>query len=171
LPTRTRSGPTASGRCRPAQRAWRPERPGHQPPGRRRTGRLGPLADGDEIGWHEVTRTAPDPVFDALPHTFKAFQWHGYGFQVPPGATELATGPRGPQAFRLGENAYGIQFHAEVDAPTVQGWIRDYGPEAGIDAGALQTETDREIERWNELGRRLLSRFLQLPARPVAGPR
>lgn len=134
-------------------------------------GAVGPLAGGDEIGWHEVTKTGvADPVFDPLPDTFRAFQWHGYGFALPPDAIELARGARGPQAFRIG-NAYGVQFHAEVDAQTVSGWIRDYGPAAGVDTAALQAESDRELPQWNEIGRTLVSRFLQPPARPGADPR
>jgi GMP synthase-like glutamine amidotransferase len=139
---------------------------------------VGPLADGTEVGWPEVVATGePDPLFDPLPDRFRAFQWHGYGFELPPSATELARGPRGPQAFRLADApAWGIQFHAEVTAATVRGWIRDYGPAAGIDAAALTAETDREIARWNELGRTLCAAFLEVarsrrPARRGAGPR
>ena len=142
-------------------------------------GHVGPLAEGAEVGWHEVTATgARDPLFDALPQRFKAFQWHGYGFALPPGATELARGACGVQAFRLEQApAWGIQFHAEVDAPTVAGWIRDYGADAGIDAGALAAESESELPRWNELGRTLCARFLATaapatpPARPGADPR
>lgn len=142
--------------------------------------RVGPLAEGAEVGWHDVTATgAPDPLFDGLPRAFKAFQWHGYGFALPPDATELARGARGVQAFRLARApAWGIQFHAEVDAPTVAGWIRDYGADADIDQSRLAAESERELPRWNELGRTLCARFLATasptpapPARPGAGPR
>jgi GMP synthase (glutamine-hydrolysing) len=108
--------------------------------------------DVPEVGWHEVERVGEDPIL--------AFEWHRYGFaDAPPGATELARNEVGCQAFRLG-NARGIQFHAEVDEPTVNGWIRDYGPEVGVDAQALAAETAREIERWNEFGRELCGTFL-----------
>jgi GMP synthase-like glutamine amidotransferase len=129
---------------------------------------VGPLPDGTEVGWHEVTAAGgADPLFDALPERFRAFQWHGYGFQTPPGAVELARGARGPQAFRLADApAWGIQFHAEVTAATVAGWIRDYGPAAGIDGDELARETEREIGRWNELGRALCAAFLSAAARP-----
>ena len=114
-----------------------------------------------EIGWHQVEGVG------------LAFEWHRYGFEhAPPGATEEARNEVGCQAFRLG-NAYAIQFHAEVDEPTVVGWIRDYGPEAGVDAPALAARTKREIGRWNEYGRALCERFLSSlsPARPAAGRR
>ena len=115
-----------------------------------------------EIGWHEVEGVGI------------AFEWHRYGFyKPPPGATELARNDVGCQSFQLG-NALGIQFHAEVDESTVSGWIRDYGPEAGVDAEGLMTQTQREIGRWNEFGRDLCARWLataRSPARRAAGRR
>jgi GMP synthase-like glutamine amidotransferase len=119
-----------------------------------------PLAE-PEIGWHEVEGVG------------LAFEWHRYGFAAPPpGAAELARNEAGCQAFRVG-NALAIQFHAEVDEPTVMSWIRDYGPEAGVDADALAAQTRREIGRWNDYGRSLCERFLSSlsPARRAAGRR
>jgi GMP synthase (glutamine-hydrolysing) len=114
-----------------------------------------------EVGWHEVEGVG------------LAFEWHRYGFDsAPPGATEEARNEAGCQAFRIG-NALGIQYHAEVDEPTVMGWIRDFGPEVGVDAEALAAQTRREIGRWNEYGRSLCERFLSSlsPARRAAGRR
>jgi GMP synthase-like glutamine amidotransferase len=108
-----------------------------------------------EIGWHEVSGDG-----DVLPDRVLAFEWHRYGFDTaPPGAVELARNDAGCQAFQLG-NTLAIQFHAEVDRPTVDGWIRDYGPGVGADAAALAAETEREIDWWNEFGRALCRRFL-----------
>jgi GMP synthase (glutamine-hydrolysing) len=114
-----------------------------------------------EIGWHDVTSTGNDSLLPA--GRFRAFEWHRYGFDCPPGAIELARNDGGCQAFRLG-HAWAIQFHAEVDLPTVEGWIRDYGPGVGVDAEALGAETEREITRWNEFGRALCKRFLEQAA-------
>jgi GMP synthase-like glutamine amidotransferase len=108
-----------------------------------------------EVGWHQVSGDG-----EWLPKDFVAFEWHRYGFaEAPPGATELAHNDVGCQAFRLG-NAYGIQFHAEVDEPTIAGWIRDYGPAENVDAERLAQETEREIGRWNAFGRDVCERFL-----------
>ena len=114
-----------------------------------------------EVGWHDVEGVG------------LAFEWHRYGFEhPPPGAAEWARNDAGCQAFQLG-NAHAIQFHVEVDEPTVMGWIRDYGPEVGADAEALAAQTRREIARWNEYGRALCERFLSSlsPARRAAGRR
>jgi GMP synthase (glutamine-hydrolysing) len=100
-----------------------------------------------EIGWHHLDGVG------------LAFEWHSYGFELPPGATELARNEVGCQEFRIG-NAWGIQYHAEVDEPTVLGWIRDYGPGEGVDADALAAQTKQNIRRWNEYGRALCARFI-----------
>jgi GMP synthase-like glutamine amidotransferase len=101
-----------------------------------------------EIGWREIDGVG------------LAFEWHRYGFaHAPPGAKEAARNEAGCQEFRLG-NAWAIQYHAEVDEPTVLGWIRDYGPSEGVDAEALTEETRQNIAAWNEYGRDLCGRFL-----------
>ena len=121
-----------------------------------------------EVGWHTVHGDG-----DHLPESFLAFEFHRYGFdQPPPGATELARNEAGCQAFQLG-SALAIQFHAEVDEPTVQGWIRDYGPEVNADADALASQTREHIAEWNDFGRALCERWLRSlqPARRAAGRR
>jgi GMP synthase-like glutamine amidotransferase len=80
---------------------------------------------------------AGDPLFGALPPGARALHWNEDGFEPPPGAVELLgrPGPSG-EAFRAGECAWGVQFHAEVDAPALEGWYRDWGAalaEAGVD--------------------------------------
>src|SRR5581483_9151050 len=70
-----------------------------------------------EIGWHPFDlkpAAAADPLLGSLPRRFLAFQWHHYTYGVPAGAEELATSSVCTQAFRLGDTAWGIQFHAEV---------------------------------------------------------
>jgi GMP synthase-like glutamine amidotransferase len=123
---------------------------------------VGPLAGGPEIGWHEVDLLpdgARDPVLGTLPPRFLAFEWHGYGAGLAPGAVELARNSSGLQAFSLGDRpAWGIQFHAEVDRETVDGWI-DRDPD-DVDPQALKAQSARELPRWNELGRKLCEAFL-----------
>jgi GMP synthase-like glutamine amidotransferase len=110
-----------------------------------------------EVGWHEVERIADDPVLGALPGRFRALEWHGYRFETPPGAIELARNDVGVQAFRLTDRpVWGIQFHAEVTRSGLQKWIDDEDDPDPALAGS-----DREIERWNELGRGLCRAFLR----------
>ena len=127
---------------------------------------VGPLDGGPEIGWHEVELLPEgerDPVVGALPRRFRALQWHGYGFKTAPDAVELARGGAGLQAFRVGElPVWGIQFHAEVTAASIASWMSQ-NPDVATDEFAAQNE--REIDRWNALGRRLCAAFIQAARR------
>jgi GMP synthase (glutamine-hydrolysing) len=121
-----------------------------------------------EIGWFEVEVTedgAADPVIGPLAPSFTAFQWHSYEALPPEGAAILARSPVCPQAYRLGDRVWGIQFHAEVAASDARKWIDDYRADEdavriGVDPEALRDQTERRIGEWNRLGRELCGRFL-----------
>jgi GMP synthase (glutamine-hydrolysing) len=121
-----------------------------------------------EIGWREVeidAAAADDPVIGPLAPRFVGFQWHSYEAVPPDGAVVLAHSPVCAQAYRIGDNAWGIQFHAEVTAADARKWIDDYRSDedavrTGVDPDALRAETDEKIGGWNQLGRELCGRFL-----------
>jgi GMP synthase (glutamine-hydrolysing) len=125
-----------------------------------------------EIGWYEVEVTedgAEDPLLGPLAPRFTAFEWHSYEFDLPPGATALASSAICLQAYRVGAAAWGIQFHAEVSASDAENWIDDYRSDEdavriGIDPEPLRSETRERIGEWNELGRALCERFLAVAA-------
>jgi GMP synthase-like glutamine amidotransferase len=79
-----------------------------------------------EVGVLDVRLTDAaerDPLFSRLPDPLPCFQWHGDTFDLPPGATLLASSDVCPnQAFRWGRAAYGIQFHVEVTDDMAQAW-------------------------------------------------
>jgi GMP synthase (glutamine-hydrolysing) len=121
-----------------------------------------------EIGWTPVETTpeaAEDPLFAEVPERFDAYQWHSYQFDLPPGATLLATSRVCFQAFRLDDSAWGIQFHAEVTRKVVESWIGRYStdPDAvrvGLDPARELLRLAERIDRWNEIGRTLIHGFL-----------
>jgi GMP synthase (glutamine-hydrolysing) len=127
------------------------------------------LAGGPEIGWVPVELTeaaAADPVFGRLPSRFDTFGWHYYTYDVPDRAEELAYSARCNQAFRLGETAWGIQFHAEVTLETARSWIADKEElPADLDRDALAAETAERIGGWNALGRELCGAFVEIAER------
>jgi len=66
-----------------------------------------------------------DPMLGWLQPGDRFFQWHEDTFDLPAGATLLATGHVvRAQAFRLG-SGWGIQFHPEVDAEEIDQWLRE----------------------------------------------
>jgi GMP synthase (glutamine-hydrolysing) len=91
-----------------------------------------------EVGVLPVVATPEgrvDPVFSGLAWPRPTLQWHQDTFDLPDGATLLATSPAYPhQAFRVGRVAYGVQFHMEVDAAMADEWARVPAYVASADA-------------------------------------
>jgi GMP synthase (glutamine-hydrolysing) len=78
-----------------------------------------------EIGYYPVSPTAPGENLFASesPHFF---EWHQDGFDLPSSAELLATGSTFPnQAYRIGHSTYGLQFHPEVTAEMLVGWMEN----------------------------------------------
>ena len=125
-----------------------------------------------EIGWYDVELTheaAGDAVFGALPKRFPSFQWHSYTFDLPDGAVALARNETCLQAFRL-DGSWAVQFHPEVEAEVLDTWIANYdtnedAQRLGRDATAGREEARAKIAGWNEIGRTLASRFLDVVER------
>jgi GMP synthase (glutamine-hydrolysing) len=80
---------------------------------------------------------------------------------LPKGATLLAHTERDPHhAFKLGERAYGVQFHPEFDADIVRGYIdarRARIEQEGHDARSLWERARDTLH-----GARVLQRFAHL---------
>ena len=123
-----------------------------------------------EIGWVGVEVIDPgDPLVGPLAPSFSAFEWHSYACEPPAGSVVLARSEQCAQAFRIGEAAWGIQFHAEVSTADAAHWIDDWRSDEdavriGLDAEALRVETDATIPGWNEIGRAMAGRFLEAAA-------
>ncbi len=121
-----------------------------------------------EIGWYTVERSeeaSRDPLIGPLGPRFEALEWHSYECSPPAAATPLARSESCLQAYRLGETAWGIQFHAEVTLEDFERWVEDYrSDEAAVRIGANPSEllagTRKRISTWNALGRGLCERFL-----------
>lgn len=93
----------------------------------------------EELGTLTVQLTeagTDDPLFSGLATTFHTFQWHHDSFDLPEGSVLLASSPACPhQAFRVGTNAWGLQFHPEVTELIIRSWA------------ARDRETARQTDR------------------------
>jgi GMP synthase (glutamine-hydrolysing) len=127
--------------------------------------------DEREIGWYDVDLTEAgrrDPVISTFASTQTVFQWHEDGISLPAGVENLATSPASAvQAFRYGEQAYGFQFHLEVDASLVERWLTVpanqpmLAAEAGrVNPGVIRQQTTERISALQELSRRTFSRWI-----------
>jgi GMP synthase-like glutamine amidotransferase len=109
-----------------------------------------------------------DPVFAGTPRELLSLQWHGDTFDLPDGATRLAGSPAYPnQAFRVGADAYGVQFHLEVSPALAREWadVPAYAEslERVLGEGALDrliAELEARADGLLSHGRRLFERWL-----------
>ncbi len=113
-------------------------------------GQLLAHALGEEVGPHPETR-AEYGYYDLIPTEagraefgpgLKVLQshWHGW-YRTPKDAVKLAHSAGFPeQAFRYGDNAYGIQFHPEASRTMLTRWIGRRPPERHALAGAFPPE-------------------------------
>jgi GMP synthase-like glutamine amidotransferase len=107
-------------------------------------GRVRVGVDGPEVGPGLVAkrdRADRDPVFGPVPLSPDVLQWHHDEIaELPAGATLLASSPRYPhQAFRVGRNVYGFQFHIETTAQIVRDWA-EHDP-VGVAATPFDVDT------------------------------
>lgn len=126
-----------------------------------------------EIGWYDVSPTegaSNDPVAGHFERREKLFQWHGDTFDLPRGAAHLASSALCEnQAYRYGDNVYGLQFHLEVDERMIERWltvpvhVKEIESTNGkIDPRKIREETPANIGRLKQLGDRAFGNFMKL---------
>jgi GMP synthase (glutamine-hydrolysing) len=111
-----------------------------------------------ETGWQDVhleESAQHDPVFQTA-GSLRVYQLHQDTFDLPAGAIRLGSSAVCEnQAFRWGRVVYGVQFHPEMTAPTIEEWSRDLGlPESPETAGAcanLALTCNRLMTGWSGL--------------------
>lgn len=103
---------------------------------------------------------AGDPLFGGFPTALKAIEHRVDAItELPPSARWLASSERCPvQAFRIGECAWGVQFHPEATVENIRGWDADALREQGFDQDELIRSAERDepasTAAWHELARR-----------------
>ncbi len=118
-----------------------------------------------EIGWAalELTIEGRESCLMALEGT-PVLHWHGDTFDLPAGARLLAGTKAYPhQAFAIGRNILGLQFHAEIDPQRIEQWLIGHTCElnsAGIDISDLRRETLAVKNIVKAAGSRLLNAWL-----------
>ncbi len=129
--------------------------------------------DPAEVGWFEVEaqpEAAADPVMGALPARFMAMQWHLYACELPPSATELARNAVCVQALRIGDAAWGTQFHIETTRDILLSWA-DMAPgeleRYGYDRARYDAELDRHGPAHEAIGRDMAGRFAEVALREL----
>lgn len=149
---------------------------GHQLLAHALGGRVADNPRGREFGTVRLAlapEAADDPLLRDLPDPLLAQACHAQSVvELPPGARLLASSAKDPhQAYRVGQWAWGVQFHPEFDRETAAEYVRRHGgvlrregqdPER-IEAEIVETPQAAEV----------LRRFARLAARrarPCAQP-
>ena len=122
-------------------------------------------AAGPELGLGTVDVAVGDDLLVA--GTMPVVQWHFDAVtQLPPDAELLASSDRYPiQAFRVGEVAWGLQFHVEATVAMVQEWASDDAAalrELGREPDDVVTELRFAEQSLIEAGEALAQRFAKL---------
>ena len=128
-------------------------------------GRVERGSEGPELGAGLVAKrdlAGNDPLFWDLPLSPMVVQWHYDAVtDLPPRSTLLMSGTRYPhQAFRVGDKAWGIQFHVECDAAMVGRWAVADEADPAVLARTVP-ELDEVEEVWGEVLRRFARLALQ----------
>lgn len=128
--------------------------------------RVYPNPAGKEIGWGCLELTSEGKRELAELANVPVLHWHGDTFDLPDGATLLAsTTLARHQAFTWGKAALGLQFHPEVTRAGLERWFIGHACEiaaaCGIDVNSLRAETARQGAAVEKKGVELLTSWLQ----------
>lgn len=113
---------------------------------------------------HLTPEAANDPLMSVFREGDMVFHWHEDTFETPEGATILGTGDDVHlQAFRIGEHAWGMQFHFEIDRAELELWLDVAGEDVvrawGKTTAQVLAESDRFHATQEERAMALFGRF------------
>jgi GMP synthase (glutamine-hydrolysing) len=121
-----------------------------------------------EHGWSRVDPAAGedhDPMLHTLGMPCDVFQWHDWAFRTPSHGTLLAVSDTAHQAFRIGDLAWGLQFHVELTLAIASEWMvlsRDTLVANGVDPDDLRAETADREDEWRARATRLAATFAKI---------
>lgn len=125
-----------------------------------------------EVGFEPIRTTddaASDPLLATLEPREMVLHWHEDTHALPSGATLLATADAiAVQAYRVGDSAWGVQFHCEVDAAEFDWWIDTASEQFDLEhvwgkaPETLRAEAARHMRRQEERGKALFRRFAEV---------
>ena len=120
-----------------------------------------------EIGFVDVAATRAgkaDPVLSEFAPRACVFQFHEDICALPEGAELLFHNEVAPvQAFKVGERAYGVQFHLEVTMAEIETWCNDtpnLERDWGVTKDQVVAQADALLEDQQQRSRDVARRFL-----------
>lgn len=121
-----------------------------------------------EVGWADLQFLGEtrDSSLRGLPASAPMFHWHGDTFDVPSGATLLASTERcKAQAFRLKQRLFGLQFHCEMERADIERLLTEDEAYAKLALGTnavniVRRDTERFFGPSRAVGTLLLDNIL-----------
>jgi GMP synthase (glutamine-hydrolysing) len=134
-----------------------------------------------EVGFEPVRPTpdaSQDPLLSFLGDREMVLQWHEDTHELPAGAALLMKGDRIPvQGYRVGDRAWGIQFHLEVDMWELDWWLDasdaqvDLKTRWGKSSAEIRAESGLHMIEHQERGREIFRRFADVARTASSTPR
>jgi GMP synthase (glutamine-hydrolysing) len=128
--------------------------------------------EGREIGWYSVRLTDAaheDRLMRGLPAEFIAAHWHSDVFDLPIATIALASSEKtAVQAFRYGDKAYGLLFHAEINEERLGRLVSEFGEDlkrVGIDGDSIVAQAPEHLPALRRIGATIFGRW----AAPIQG--
>ena len=124
-----------------------------------------------EIGWFPIEvnqKGARDPLLKYCAPESMVFHWHGDTFDLPAGAVHLASSERySHQAFRIGDRAWGFQFHLEMTEPMIRDWMEVAEEKSKVknpdwNVCEILTQTPCYLPDMEALARKVFGEFISL---------
>lgn len=121
-----------------------------------------------EIGYYPLRPTNEGARMMDWPSMI--YQWHREGFSLPSDATLLATGEEYPnQAYSYGDNAYGVQFHAELTFAMLYRWTTKAAHRFELNGAQSRKAHIEGRMRYDAATRKWLAEFLDHWIGPANG--
>jgi len=121
-----------------------------------------------EIGFHPAEVIGTHPLLADWPKKTMVYQWHEDTFELPSGTTSLISSPVcARQAFAVGLNQLGLQFHPESSRGWIVGNHSGMGPEWFKDQPYTQSLEDclplmeKHLPELTQNFHRLLNKFCE----------
>ena len=115
-----------------------------------------------EIGWSQIFLDKSNKDFkELIKEPFHVLHWHGDRILLPKKAELIASSARcKEQFFRIGDFAYGLQFHIESTGPMIDKWIKEdkefIYKGLGSNGGQILREENKKYSDKSFLKRKLL---------------
>ncbi len=121
-----------------------------------------------EIGWTTVDylpAAADDRIGRLLTDSPQVFQFHYDTFSLPEQGVLLGITDGMVQAFRIGDRAWGVQFHLEASPGLVYDWLGTYADELrdrGVVDAHVQADTRRYWRRYRDVAWAVAQEFCRV---------